>query len=123
TGIYTEELTREAVFDAIRSRRCYATTGVRMIMDFRADGRWMGEEYKSANAPHFQARVIGTAPIESVTLVKNNRDYVVKPGSCRKIEFEYGRTEPPRETDYYYLRVIQQDGEMAWSSPIWISRP
>jgi hypothetical protein len=23
--------------------------------------------------------------------------------------------------DYYYVRVIQQDGEMAWSSPIWVT--
>ena len=21
--------------------------------------------------------------------------------------------------DYYYLRVLQQNGQMAWSSPIW----
>jgi hypothetical protein len=25
--------------------------------------------------------------------------------------------------NYYYLRVLQADGEMAWSSPIWIKRP
>lgn len=122
TGIYAEELTREAVFDAIQSRRCYAATGVRIIVDFKADGHWMGEEYKSNEAPHFSAKVIGTAPIESVTLVKNNADYYHVPGTTHKMEFEYGKTEPPKEADFYYLRVIQQDGEMAWSSPIWITR-
>ncbi len=25
--------------------------------------------------------------------------------------------------NYYYLRVLQADGEMAWSSPVWIRRP
>ena len=25
-----------------------------------------------------------------------------------------------RSGDYYYLRVIQRDGHMAWSSPIWV---
>jgi len=30
--------------------------------------------------------------------------------------------EPQRETDYYYLRVTQANGQMAWSSPIWVSR-
>ena len=24
-------------------------------------------------------------------------------------------------TDYYYVRVIQENGGMAWSSPIWVS--
>lgn len=38
------------------------------------------------------------------------------------MEFEPEKTEPPRETGFYYLRVIQHDEEMAWSSPIWIAR-
>ena len=41
----------------------------------------------------------------------------------QELECEYGKTEPPGETDYYYVRVIQEDYEMAWASPIWISRP
>jgi hypothetical protein len=27
----------------------------------------------------------------------------------------------PQETHYYYLRVLQTDGNMAWSSPIWVT--
>ncbi len=27
-----------------------------------------------------------------------------------------------RETDYYYVRVRQRDGQWAWSSPIWVER-
>ena len=125
TGLYARELTREAVFDAIYRRRCYATTGVRIILDFRADDHWMGEEYQSDEAPHFSVKVIGTAPLESITLVKNNQDYLRMDGDGIELEFEYGKTERPQkgESDYYYVRVIQQDGEMAWSSPIWISRP
>jgi len=23
-------------------------------------------------------------------------------------------------SDYYYVRLIRQDGEMAWSSPVWV---
>ena len=30
--------------------------------------------------------------------------------------------EPERETDYYYLRVAQENGHWAWTSPIWVSR-
>jgi hypothetical protein len=25
------------------------------------------------------------------------------------------------DANYYYVRVLQADGEMAWSSPIWVS--
>lgn len=30
--------------------------------------------------------------------------------------------QPERETDYYYVRVRQRDGQWAWSSPIWVNR-
>lgn len=124
TGVYAEELTREAVFDAIRNRRCYATTGKRIIVEFKADDHGMGQEYKSTNAPHLYVKVIGTAPLASVTVVKNNQDYLRMEGKGRhEVTFEYGSTEPPRETDWYYVRVIQEDYEMAWASPIWVSKP
>jgi hypothetical protein len=123
TGVYAEELTREAIFDAIQSRRCYATTGKRIIVHFKADDHWMGEEYESRNAPHLYIKVLGTAPIASVTIVKNGQDHFRMEGNGqRELEFEYGKTTPPEKTDYYYVRVIQEDSEMAWASPIWISR-
>lgn len=28
--------------------------------------------------------------------------------------------QPERDTDYYYVRVRQRDGQWAWSSPIWV---
>ncbi len=124
TGVYAEELTREAIFDAVRNRRSYATTGKRIILDFKVDGHWMGEEYKSRDAPHLTVKVGGTAPVATVTVVKNNQDYLRVEGRGRhEVEFEYGNTEPPRTTDWYYVRVIQEDYEMAWASPVWVSRP
>lgn len=34
--------------------------------------------------------------------------------------FRFKATEPPTRGDYYYVRVRQLDGAMAWSSPVWI---
>ncbi len=33
--------------------------------------------------------------------------------------FDLVDDSPGRCTDYYYLRVIQRNGQMAWTSPIW----
>ncbi len=30
--------------------------------------------------------------------------------------------QPERDTDYYYVRVRQRDGQWAWTSPIWTKR-
>jgi hypothetical protein len=36
------------------------------------------------------------------------------------VSFSYRPTKAPAQDDYYYLRVVQIDGEVAWVSPIWI---
>jgi len=42
TGVLATELSREAVFEAIRARRCYATTSEHIELDFRVNGYPMG---------------------------------------------------------------------------------
>ena len=41
-AVYAPELTREAIWDALWHRRCYATTGKRIILEFSVDGEPMG---------------------------------------------------------------------------------
>lgn len=36
------------------------------------------------------------------------------------VSFSYRPTKAPAQDDYYYLRVVQIDGEAAWVSPVWI---
>ncbi|MFH1717573.1 MAG: DUF3604 domain-containing protein [Planctomycetota bacterium] len=40
-----------------------------------------------------------------------------------RTEFEF--TDKPRteKTDWYYVRVVQSNGSLAWSSPIWVEAP
>jgi hypothetical protein len=39
------------------------------------------------------------------------------------VEFTYRDAQPVKGESYYYVRVIQADDQIAWSSPIWIKRP
>lgn len=38
-AVYAEDLTREAIFDAIAARHTYGTTGQRILLDFKVDGQ------------------------------------------------------------------------------------
>lgn len=73
TCVYVEELSREAVWEALRARRCYATTGARLFLDVRADGHTMGEVYQTTQAPRFQIRIAGTAEIERVEVHRGGK--------------------------------------------------
>lgn len=77
TGVYAEELTREALWKAFWARRTYATTGERIILDIRADGHVMGEEYSTGEAPEIKVRVHGTRPLHAVEVMRG-RDLIYR---------------------------------------------
>ena len=62
TGAYATELTRPAIFEAIRKRRSYATTGEPIQVEFRVNGHLMGSEIDSLDGPVVEGAAEGTAP-------------------------------------------------------------
>jgi hypothetical protein len=49
--------------------------------------------------------------------------YTAHPGS-REVALEFLDTRfVAGEPSYYYVRVLQADGQLAWSSPIWVEPP
>ena len=69
TCALAEEKTRESIFRALKSRRCYGTTGARMLLDLTIDGHVMGEVVEDApSAACVFASVLGTAPVEKLEL-------------------------------------------------------
>ncbi|NOZ22841.1 MAG: DUF3604 domain-containing protein [Planctomycetes bacterium] len=123
TVFLAEDLTREAILEAMHARRCYATTGPRIFLDFMLNGFTMGEKITVTDPEEsrvLSVRVAGTANIDHVDIVKNNNDLYRQDGAGPTAEFEYVDQMPASGTDFYYVRVTQSDDEMAWSSPIWV---
>lgn len=73
TGIYVEDISLESFFEAMKARRVYATTGVRMILRLDADGQLMGSDHTTDTPPTFSGTAVGTAPIEAVELFRGTR--------------------------------------------------
>jgi len=71
-AVLASQPTRDALFDAMKNRRTYATTGERIILDFSINGAGMGARAAYATERAIEGHVIGTAPIDRVTLLKNN---------------------------------------------------
>jgi hypothetical protein len=65
--------TRDAIFDALRARSAYATSGDRILLDARLNGHVMGTRQDSSSRRTIAGRVSGTAPIDRVDLIKNGR--------------------------------------------------
>jgi hypothetical protein len=138
TGIYAEELTAEAVLDALRKRRVYATNGSRIFLDSRANGALVGGEIRSRDgAVKIALKAIGTKPIERATLIRGGVEVKTFEGSGkRELSVIYDDAGLPSGTHWYYWRIAQEGtppsypgnvkvarGSLAWSSPHWVIVP
>lgn len=123
TAVLADELSRPAVWDALVSRRTYATTGARILLDVTANGRPMGQVFDTVpGSLALRVTAVGTDNIETVSIIKANRTmHEEQPGGDRvTLEWEDADAAPG---DFYYVRVQQGDGHRAWSSPVWMAPP
>jgi hypothetical protein len=70
-AVFAPENTRAAVFDALRARRCYATTGERIVLHAELGGVPMGQQVPFSNDRRLRCRVYGTQPIDVIDVIKN----------------------------------------------------
>ncbi|MCY3896484.1 MAG: DUF3604 domain-containing protein [Chloroflexi bacterium] len=111
---------RHAIWDAVLSRRTYATTGARIILDVTASGHPAGSEIEIAETPRIAITAHACAPIERIDLIRNDRALAAWRPNSLDATHEFEDSTPLPEAAYY-VRLRQFDGEYAWSTPIWIA--
>lgn len=129
-GVFADELTREAIWDAIRAKQCFGTTGERILVDLEVNGTPMGQELTGAPGEELtiRAEVHGTdllARIELIRMDASGELATVYEERPYELDFEHTITERFDGPVMYYLRVqqekmIQHRAVLAWSSPIWV---
>jgi len=135
TAILSDGMSREELFMALYNRHCYATTGERIILGIDLAGAVMGGELSTADKPglminrHLAGHVAGTDKLKTIEIVRNGKVLTSFEPDDYHFDYEYDDMEPfgkiaiqGKEGNfaYYYLKVTQEDGHMAWSSPIWV---
>jgi hypothetical protein len=118
-AILAERPTREAVLEALRARRVYATNGPRIVLRASLGGHPMGATLAAPRGPDLSldVRVVAEAPLERIDLVRSGN--IVETIRCGgRSEFSITRAVTPlRAREHLYVRVVQEDGGAAWSSP------
>lgn len=132
SAVFADSLTRKGIFDALRCRRCYATTGERILVEFTIDGLEMGSsgQRKRGTPVTIMLNVWGTDTLLRVEILRYRFGMDI---SFVPVVSTFPR---PENTDamvsyddlvetscMYYARVIQEPlawPAMAWTSPIWI---
>ena len=130
TGIYAPELTPQAVLEAIKDHRVFATNGSRIEIDARANGVFMGQDVETDGGVALSLEVRAPRPIVRAVLVKDGDEILVVPGENRQ---ELKKSHIDRPSDgfhWYYWRIEIEgtspdypgnlkvaEGHLAWSSP------
>jgi hypothetical protein len=122
-AILTDELTRNNVFNSLKEKRCYAVTGAPIVLFFSVNDVVMGGELSRTQADkgiNIKVIVRGTDNIKELMVKKNNKviyreDNLKTRERCFEIKDKDFQID---ENSYYYLEVIQEDDELAWSSPV-----
>jgi hypothetical protein len=124
-GVWARESTREAIFEALYNRHCYGVSNMsRMIVEFRINGALMGSEITlpADHARELTITVHGSQPIREVQIVKNGKPWHFLRGGEQVFSCALSDEEAVTPCDSYYVRVVQIDGETAWTSPVWVSQ-
>jgi hypothetical protein len=126
TGVWAPALTREQLMDALRARRTFATTGVKLCMRFAVDEAVMGSEARVEAPPAFRVEV-AVPPSEGrlhwLEIVRDGQVIHRYGGEGQHSRYTFVDTvSGGRSVSTYYLRVVLSDNNMAWSSPIWVTQ-
>ena len=121
-ALLTADATRAGVAEALRQRRCYATSGARMVLRCSLGGARMGSVVPAGDDSRslvLMAR--GTAPIIAVDVIRD--DAVIDRQEIDGESFDVLTTwslDDLEAGEFVYLRVIQVDGHMGFTSPFFV---
>lgn len=125
TAVLAKSLTEENLYDALRSRRVYATEDGDLELSFTLDGHILGSR--------LERRQVG----ELVEICVQFRDPTDSGGASLQVIVEGGTAAAgctlsgpsgtvsftlPASHPYYYIRVTQPDGDLAVTAPVWVDQ-
>jgi hypothetical protein len=127
TAVLAKSLTREAIVEAYRARRFYATEDSDLILDFRCQGYPMGSRLTGV-ARNFTVNAVDRSgdTFAEIRLYRNGILLATQPVSGNQVSAGFTDASTAGKA-YYYVMVKENDdndkngrNDEALASPIWI---
>ena len=119
--VLTDDVSRQGIIDAFKKRHCYAATD-NIILDVRSGDHLMGDTFDTSEKPALEIAVQGTAAGRQGPRHPRQQVRLLDRAERRASSFRYTDDDAqPGQSHYYYVRVEQADGNLAWASPMWIT--
>jgi hypothetical protein len=118
--VYTGDPTREGILDAFRKRHTYGATD-NIILDTRMGEYFMGDEFSLTRPQPIQVKARGTAKVVKVCVVKDSHEIYTTSPQRQDVQFSFTDLEGGAGRHTYYVRLEQENGMVAWSSPFFVT--
>ena len=122
--VLAESLTEEAIYDAIRERRVYATEDKNLQLTYTVNDLPMGTVIESVPAKlHFDITIQDPDALDSTVkaeLIVNSGKVAYTWDDAAVLATGVLSAELDPSYSYYYLRVTQADGNLAVTAPVWV---
>lgn len=120
TGLLATALTDTALMEAVRERRAFSTEDATLALALRAGDVWMGGEIDAG--PAQLSLLVADRDREPLTLElwRAGAPFFrtsTTPNAAPQEEIVVVRAKPG---DIFVARAVQEDGQEAWSSPLWV---
>lgn len=120
TVVLAQSLTENALYQAMRSRRVYATRDADLSLEFRLNGKSMGSVMGTAQTLEVRAYLEDlTDDAVGTVSVLTSGGKVLASEAIDTLSGEW-TVSVPTGYPYYFLKVTQPDGDVAVTAPVWV---
>ena len=117
-GVLAPSLTRDAIWEALRTRHVCCSTGENILIDFRINDALMGDVVKG-NRRNIYVNVIGGSCIDYVDIIKNGR-------LVARMNGPYTPEKPEGDTVRYKIKMEfgwnREKNYISWNGKVGISK-
>src|SRR5450830_349653 len=121
TVVLAPELTRDAIFEAIRQKRVYATEDKDLRVTYYLNGAVMGSSLDNPSTLDFSITFGDAETTDIITKVSviANGGVVVASTNPNANQGTWNFTMPTDPYSFYYVRIDQADTDVAVTAPVW----
>jgi hypothetical protein len=115
------DVTRESLIDGFRKRHVYAATD-EILADVRSGDYLAGDEFSTTTLPTLNIKLEGTSKFAKVVIIRDGKYVYSNAPDTQNVQFTWRDNQPNKgKNSYYYVRGEQDNGEIVWVSPFWIT--
>jgi hypothetical protein len=115
------DVTRESLLEGFRNRHVYAATD-EILADVRSGDYLAGDEFSTSTLPTLNIKLDGTSKFAKVVIIRDGKYVYSAAPNTQNVQLTWRDNQPVKgKNSYYYVRGEQDNGEIVWVSPFWIT--